>query len=118
MSLRSCDGNFLMRYLNKRTAVVALRIITFLALIPISFRLADPLFTEPFQSGWQHPVLLVWHDHVEMRWFREISEVSPSPESANYTFNIAPERQEWIEKEVRTTPSPNNNAEWVIHVKQ
>jgi hypothetical protein len=107
-----------MRYLNKRTAITALRIITFVALIPISFRFADPLFTQPFHPGWQHPVLLVWPDHVEMRWFRDVSEISPRSESANYTFDVAPDRQAWVEKEVRSTPSPNNNADWVVHVKQ
>jgi hypothetical protein len=107
----------LLRYFNKRTALIVLRIVSFLALIPVSFRIVDRLlFTQAFHPGWEHPVLLVWSDHVEMKWFRNVSEVSPRPESANYTFNVAPERQAWVEEQVRSTP--NRNADWFINVKQ
>lgn len=95
---------------------------SFIGLFPISIRLADPLFfTHPFRTGWQYeyPVLLVWPDHVEMRWFHSLSEVSPRPKDAGYTFNVAPERQAWIEKEVRRTSAPNAaDAGWQIYVKQ
>jgi hypothetical protein len=90
-------------------------------LFPISIRLSDPLFTYPFRTGWQYqyPVLLVWSDHVEMRWFHDIDEISPRPKSASYTFNVTPERQAWVEKNVRSTPAPDvGNAGWIIHVKQ
>jgi hypothetical protein len=83
-------------------------------------RLGDPLFSYPFRTGrqYQYPVLLVWPDHIEMRWFHNVSEVSPIPKDAGYTFSIAPEQQEWVENAVRKTPSPNGNAAWIIHVKQ
>lgn len=85
----------------------------------VAFHLADSFFfTRPFHSGWQHPVLLVWPDHVEMRWFRDVSEVSPRPKDAAYTFNVAPEREAWVLEEVRRTPSPNKNAGWRMEVKQ
>jgi hypothetical protein len=102
----------------RQIALIASLVITFLAAFPVAIRLADSFFTFPFHSEWRHPVLLVWPDHVEMRWFDDVSEVSPRPKDATCTFNIAPERQAWIEKEVRKTPSPNGNAAWVIHVRQ
>lgn len=93
----------------------------FFGLFPVSVRVADPLFTRPFQTGWQYsyPVLLVWSDHVEIRSFRDLSEISPRPGDAKYTFNVAPERQRWVEQEVRRIPLPKGvDAGWVIHVKQ
>ena len=99
-----------------RTLLIA----SFIGLFPISIRLSDPAFTHSFRTGWQYqyPVLLVWPDNVEMRWFHDISEVSPVPKGAGYTFNVAPKRQAWVESKVRRTPSPNGNASWIIHVKQ
>jgi hypothetical protein len=100
---------------------VVLLVASFIGLFPLSIRLADPLFTHPFHTGWQYeyPVLLVWPDHVEMRWFHDISEVSPRSKDAAYTFNVAPERQAWVEKNVRSTPAPHGaDASWIIHVKQ
>jgi hypothetical protein len=105
----------------KKIVLVVLLVVTFIGLFPISARLADPLFTHPFRTGWQYnyPVLLVWSDHVEMRWFHDISEVSPRPKDAGYTFYVAPERQAWVENRVRSTPAPNGgNAVWIIHIKQ
>lgn len=93
----------------------------FLGLFPVSVRVADPLFTYPFQTGWQYsyPVLLVWPDHVEMKWFDDLAEISPRPRSAQYTFNVAPERQRWVEQQVRNTPLPKGvDAGWIINVKQ
>jgi hypothetical protein len=102
-----------------RIARVALPVLIPVALFPISLRLADPLFTHPFRIGWQYryPVLLVWPDHIEIRWFRNVSEVSPRPKDAGYTFNVAPERQAWVESRVRNTPSSGDSS-WIIHVKQ
>jgi hypothetical protein len=100
---------------------VVLLVASFIALFPLSIRLSDPLFTHSFRTGWQYeyPVLLVWPDHVEMRWFHYISEVSPRSKDAGYTFNVAPERQAWVEKNVRSAPAPHGaDASWIIHVKQ
>ena len=95
-------------------------IASFIGLFPISIRIVDPLFTHPFRTGWQYqyPILLVWPDHVEMRWVQDVSEVSPRPKGESYTFNVEPERQAWVESKVRNMPSPNGNASWIIHVKQ
>lgn len=104
-----------------RRVKIVLLMAGFFALFPISIRLADPLFTYPFRTGWQYqyPVLLVWPDHVEMRWLHDISEVSPRPKNAGYTFNVTPERQAWVEQKVRSTPAPKAvDAGWIIHVKQ
>jgi hypothetical protein len=46
------------------------------------------------------------------------SEVSPVPGGAGYTFNVAPERQAWVESKVRSAPSPNGRAAWIIHIQQ
>jgi hypothetical protein len=92
--------------------------VAFIGLFPFSMRLADPVFTHRFHAEWEHPVLLVWPDHVEIRWFQNLAEVSPRPKDSAYTFNLAPERQAWVENEVRKTPSPNRNASWIIQVKQ
>jgi hypothetical protein len=104
----------------KKILLIVLLVASFIGLFPISVRMADPLFTHPFRTGWQYkyPVLLVWPDHVEMRWFSNISEVSPRPKAEGYTFNVAADREAWIENKVRSTPSPNGNAAWIIHVKQ
>jgi len=96
-------------------------ILAFIGLFPVSVRLADPFFTHPFRTGWQYqyPVLLVWPDHVEIRWFHDLSEISPRPKDAEYTFNVAPERQHWVEQRVRSTRMPKGvDAGWVINVKQ
>jgi hypothetical protein len=93
----------------------------FFALFPISIRVADSFFTRPFRASWQfqYPVLLVWPDHVEMRWFSDLSQISPRPQDAKYTFNVSPERQDWVEQQVRNTRLPKGiDASWVIHVKQ
>jgi len=93
-------------------------VVAFIGLFPFSMRLADPVFTHRFHAEWKHPVLLVWPDHVEIRWFRNVAEISPRPKDSAYTFNVAPERQAWVEKEVRKIPSPNGNASWIIHIQQ
>lgn len=93
---------------------------SFIALFPISWFLADPLFSHPFEDRYfGSPVLLVWPDHIEIRQFHHVSEVSPRPKDAGYTFNVAPERQAWVEQQVRDAPAPQpTKAGWTIHVKQ
>jgi hypothetical protein len=102
----------------RKLGLVAALVVTFVVLMPLSIRLVDPLWTHAFNRDWQHPVLLVWPDHVEVQWFRDPSEVTPLRLGVNCTFNVSPERQEWVEKTVRNMPSPNGNAAWIIHVRQ
>ena len=81
---------------SRRTIIlIVLLIMSFIGFFPVSVLLSDPLFTHPFTSGRydDYPVLLVWPDHVEIRWFHNISEVSPRPQDAGYTFNVPPERE-------------------------
>ena len=105
----------------KKIAFRVLLVATFVGLFPISVRLGDPLSTYHFRTGWQYqyPILLVWSDHVEMRWFHDISEISPRPKAADYTYNVTPQREDWVEAKVRGTPAPNGaDARWIIHVRQ
>lgn len=106
--------------MGKRWVKITLAIVASVALFPISARVADPLFTSPWSGGFdKNPVLLVWPDHVEIRWFHDLSQVSPRPVGSGYTFNVAPERQAWVEKQVRGVPSPVPlKSAWMIHVKQ
>src|SRR4029077_14389310 len=57
-------------------------------------------------------------DHVEARSFDDLSEVSPRPKNASYSFNVSPDRETWVREQVRKLPSPNGSAAWTIHVKQ
>lgn len=105
----------------RKTLVIVALAVSFVAFFPISLRLADPLFTHPFarDSHSEYPVLLVWPDHVEIRRFHDVSEVSPRPKDAPYIFNIAPERQAWVEQQIHAMSRPNGvDAGWSIHVKQ
>jgi hypothetical protein len=47
-----------------------------------------------------------------------ISEVSPRPEDAGYTFNVSPDRQAWVEEQVRLSPATSAGSKWAIRVKQ
>lgn len=102
----------------KKPVLIVALIASFMAVFPLSVRLADPFFTFPFHHDWAHAVLLIWPDHVEARWFNDVAEVSPRPKDATYTFNVAPAREAWVKEQVRMLPSPNGNASWTIHVTQ
>jgi hypothetical protein len=99
---------------------IGIVVISFLVFIPVSWRLADPLFSHPFpKQPVELPVLLVWPDHVEIRMLRNLSEVSPIPKDAGYTLSIEPQRQAWVEAAVRATPTPRpDKSSWVIRITQ
>ena len=102
-----------------KTAVLIVALVaSFIALFPLSLRLADPFFTYPFRKDWRHAVLLIWPDHVEARWFNDVSEVSPRPKNAPYTFNVAANREAWIKEQLGKLHSPSGNASWMIHIKE
>jgi hypothetical protein len=103
----------------KKLLLIALVATAFVVLFPVSARIADPLFTRPFNPEWSHPILLVWPDHVEERWVDSIAEVSPRPKGATYTFYVPPERQAWVEDQVRKISDPDNpQRALVIRIKQ
>jgi len=103
---------------SRKTVLVILLIGSFVGLTPISVRIANPLFTHPFRPDWPYSILLVWPDHVEVRFVHRLSEVSPRPPDAGYTFNVSPERQTWVEEQVRRTRPRNPDASFGIIVKQ
>ena len=102
----------------KKAALVFALVASFMAAFPLSMRLADRFFTFPFRKDWYQCVLLVWPDHVEARSFDDLSEVSPRPKNASYSFNVSPDRETGVREQVRKLPSPNGSAAWTIHVKQ
>lgn len=102
----------------KKAVLIVALVASFIAVFPLSVRLADPFFTYPFHKDWYHAVLLIWPDHVEARSFNDVAELSPRPKDAPYTFNVAPDREAWVKEQVRRLPSPNGSASWTIHVKQ
>jgi hypothetical protein len=102
----------------KKAVLTVTLVASFIAVSPLSVRLADPFFTYPFHKDSYHPVLLVWPDHVEARSFNDVAEVSPRSKDAPYTFSVTPDREAWVKEQVRRLPSPNGSASWTIHVKQ
>jgi len=105
----------------RKIGFVIFLIVSFIGLVPISWLLADRTFTHPFpkEQDSDCPVLLVWPDHVEIRWFRKASEVSPRPTDAGYTFAVPPDREAWVKSKVASTPAPDGaDAGWIIRVKQ
>ncbi|HEY6306444.1 MAG TPA: hypothetical protein VI488_08330 [Candidatus Angelobacter sp.] len=102
----------------RKIVFIGALLLSFVGLLPGSALITDPLFTHPFDPRWQYGVLLVWPDHIELRWVHSIAEVSPRSKDASYTFNVEPERQKWVEEQVRHAPSRNTGAAWSIRVKQ
>ena len=51
----------------KKIALSLLLALTFLAIFPLSARLADPLATREFNPSIDTRVLLLWPDHIELR---------------------------------------------------
>src|SRR5215831_2887012 len=102
----------------KKIALVVGMIGSFVGLVPVSFVIVNPFFTRPYDPHWPCGVLLVWPDHVEVRWVKNISEVSPRPPGESYTFNVPPDRQAWVEQQVRSIRPQNPDAVWAIRVKQ
>jgi hypothetical protein len=101
----------------KKAALIVALAISFVTLLPISWRLADPLFTHPFREDDLDPVLLACPDHVEIHRFHDLPNGSSAQLDAGCTFNIAPARQAWVENAVRALPAPGK-ASWQIRVKQ
>lgn len=102
---------------SKRVGIAAIMIAGFIGLFPVSYLLADPIFTRPYDPGIQQGVPLVWSDHIEIRLVKNISEISPRPKNANYTFTVAPERLEWVEDQIRRLAQPRSGWSWSMRVR-
>jgi len=104
----------------RKLALIVIVPLSFVALLPLSWRLADPLFSRPFDKTLVgDPVLLVCPDHVEILRLHDISGGEPHSRIAGCTFNVAPERQKWVETALRVLPTPiPSKASWRIRVKQ
>lgn len=104
----------------KTILLVVLIACSFPLLLTISVLLAGPAFSKPFDRGLPHFVLLVWPDHVEIRQVESISEVSPRAPDAGYVFSVPPEREAWVEEQVRKIPPPSPDPEsaWLVRVRQ
>jgi len=95
-------------------------IVSLVGLFPISVRIAErKFFSKKFHTGWQYewPVLLVWSDDVEIRWCKDLSEISSHPKDATYTFVVAPEERGWVAREVGRIPTAGDGG-WMVDVKQ
>ena len=104
----------------RKLALILIMPLSFVALLPLSWRLADPLFWRPFDKNLVgDPVLLVCPDRVEVLRLHDISGGQSHSGIAGCTFNVAPERQEWVENALRVLPTPiPSRASWRIRIKQ
>lgn len=98
--------------------VLAAFVLALIGLFPLSIRVADPLFSRPYEARFEVPVLLVFPDHVEVRLVRSLSEVTPPQTEARYTFAIPPARQAWVERQIQTVPPPRPGSIWRLRVSQ
>lgn len=98
---------------------IVIAVVSFIAISPLSIRIGDHFFTLPFDKQFFDPVLEVCGDHVEALRLRELSSNNGALSSKDCTFQIAPERQAWVEDAVRHLQSPvPKKSSWVIHIKQ
>jgi len=98
--------------------VVAVLLLSLIALFPLSVRLADPLFTHPYEARFAVPVLFVFPEHIEVRWIKNLAEVVPPANVAAYTFLIPRDRQDWVEQQLRNSPPPGHGSAWRLQVHQ
>ena len=101
----------------RKWLLVSLLGTTWLGLLPVSWRFADPLVNRRFNPDMGMSILLVWPERVEIRRVNDLSEISPRPRGAPYSFLVPPDRHRWVEEQVRRYPSRNPDAGWIIQVK-
>ena len=80
-------------FIGMKKWVALLIVFSLVGLLPVSLHLADPLFSRPFDARGPIPILLIFPERVEIRFVRELSEVSPRPTNAAYSFVVPPSRQ-------------------------
>src|SRR5215475_7593589 len=102
----------------KKWLLVVVFVVGLIGLSPLSIRIASPIFSRPYDARFQVPVLLVFPEHVEVRWVESLSEVSPRPTDAPYTFAVPPSKQQWVEQQIRIVPPPRPGSEWRLRIRQ
>lgn len=98
----------------------AVMAISFLALLPLSWRIGDPLFfTHPFDRTLFDPVLTICSDHVEVLKWHELANGHSLSAGEGCTFQVIQARQAWVERAVRQLQSPNpRKSAWIMQAKQ
>ncbi len=70
------------------------------------------------QPKWGMSVLLLWPERIEIRRLSQLSQISPRPHDAPYSFLVPPDRGAWVEEQVRRYPSPTRRASWRIDIRK
>jgi len=98
--------------------VVAVFVLSLFGLFPLSIHVADPFFTHPYEARFEVPVLLMFPEHVAVRWVKNIAEVAPPPIGAPYSFAIPRDRQLWVEQQILLAPPPRPGSFWRLRIHQ
>ena len=102
----------------KKWVVLAVFVLSLIALLPVSLHLAEPFFTHRYEPNYEVPVLLVFPERVEVRWVKDIAELVPLTRNPAYTFAIPSDRQQWVEEQLRRAPPPRPGSAWSLRVRQ
>ena len=102
----------------RRPVVWAVLVTSLVALFPVSAHLADPLFSRTYDARFEVPVLLVFPEHIEVRWVKKIAEVAPPPKDPSYTFSIPRDQQAWVEHQIQALPPPRPGSFWKLRIEQ
>jgi hypothetical protein len=98
--------------------VALLIFVSFVGMLPLSVRIADPLFTRPFDPRIPSPVLMIFPDRVEIRSDGKFSEISPRPKGAPYTFAVPPSQWAWVKEQLQRAPPPRPGSTWNLKIRQ
>ena len=103
----------------RKTLLIAVMTISFLVLFPLSWRIGEAFFfTRPFDTLFD-PVLLVCSNQVEILRWHELVKDRDSEQREGCTFQVAPERQAWVESATRQLQSlAPGKSSWTVRVKQ
>ena len=98
--------------------IALLVVLTLVGMFPVSVRIADPLFSTPYDPRFPRAVLLIFPERVEIWRGQKLSEISPRPKGALYTFAVPPSRQAWVEQQVQKAPAPRPGSTWNLKIRQ
>jgi hypothetical protein len=102
----------------RRTLVIVLLLLSFVAIEPLSLRVAEHQFDHPYRPGWPSNVLLVWPDHLELQELKTTDGVMHLQAGAPYMFFIPPDRQKVIQEQLSQMPPAPCRGAWELHVTQ